>query len=55
MKSIVNGQRIGFVFEKEIPAKTKWYSPAKSITPYVFGIDPNFESMEKDNTEDILF
>lgn len=29
------GDKIGFLFKEEIPAKQKGYSPAKSIVPYV--------------------
>lgn len=34
-KNVKPGDKIGFEFKKEIPAKVKGYSPAKSIEVYV--------------------
>ena len=36
------GQIIGFKFEKEIPPSKPGLNPAKSITPYLGGMDPNY-------------
>ncbi len=44
LKKAQIGQRIGMVFEKEIPPSQKGYKAAKSITPYIWGMDPEFES-----------
>lgn len=46
VKKAQYGQRIGFKFTKEIPAKTKGYSPAKSITPYVWDMDDKYDELK---------
>ncbi len=48
------GQRVKFVFSKEIPPTVKGNHPAKSITPLVGQMDPQFDSSEK-FTEDTSF
>lgn len=53
IKNVKIGQRIGFVFSKEIPASVKGHHPAKSIQPYVWGIDPEFESMTEEDKIDV--
>ena len=45
LKTIKPGQRIGFMFEKEVPAVKKGHKPAKSIKPFVWGMDTNYEAM----------
>ena|SRR3990167_4402338 len=47
-KNVKAGDMIGFEFKKEIPAKVKGYSPAKSIEVYVkhAEIDPIAEVMK---------
>lgn len=48
------GQRVGFKFEKEIEPKKKGYKPAKSINPFVWGMDETFKPTESfDNTQEI--
>jgi hypothetical protein len=46
LQRIQPGQRIGFKFAKEIPAKKKGYNPAKSIQPYVWDKDPNYAVLQ---------
>ena len=49
------GQRVKFVFEKEIPPTQKGNHPAKSITPMVGRIDELFTSEEKfDKVDDLI-
>lgn len=36
------GQMIGFKFTEEIPATTKGFNPAKSITPFLGEMDPEY-------------
>jgi hypothetical protein len=47
MKRAKIGQKIGFKFTKEIEATKKGFSPAKSITPYIGKMDPDYK--EADN------
>lgn len=47
LKNIVPGQRIGIKFDKEIPPTRKGYKPAKSLIPYVWGIDPTYKGSEE--------
>lgn len=47
LKKIKLGQRIGFKFTELIPPKVKGNNPAKSITPYVWDMDKDYESMPK--------
>ncbi len=48
LKNIKEGDIIGFAFMEEIPAKTKGYSPAKSISPFVRGVDKEY--LDQKNT-----
>lgn len=47
LSKVVPGDKVGFKFEKEIPAKVKGYSAAKSITPYV-QYTPEGDEIRKD-------
>lgn len=44
MKQAKLGQRVGFKFEKEVPVKGK--NPAKSISPFIWGMDENYKAGE---------
>ncbi len=47
LKKVERGRRMGVKFEKEIPATKKGFSPAKSLLPYVWDIDPLFVVKEE--------
>ena len=53
------GDVIGMAFIKEIPAATKWYAAAKSILPFVWGVDQAYldslDNGEGITEEDIPF
>ena len=51
VKNVSPGTIIGFLFKEEIPAKVKGYSPAKSIVPYVGGVDPDYDVSDPDDAE----
>lgn len=40
------GQRIGFQFSGTVPAKKPGMNPAKSITPYLWEMDPTYTAKE---------
>jgi hypothetical protein len=46
IKGVKVGQRIGFKFTSVIPAKTKGHHDAKSITPYLWGMDEAYKVAE---------
>lgn len=46
IKNVKVGQRIGFKYSAEIPATTKGHHPAKSITPYLWGMDETYKIAE---------
>ena len=46
IKNCKIGQRLGFKFTAEIPAKVKGHHNAKSITPYVWEMDPTYKMAE---------
>lgn len=50
LKNVKEGDRIGFKFEKEIPAKVKGHHPAKSLIVNSFGHDDDYKP--KINFED---
>jgi hypothetical protein len=55
---VIPGQRMGLLFEKEIPPKKKGFHPAKSFMPNVFSMDSTFTPEESfrpqvDETADI--
>jgi len=43
MKRAKVGQKVGFKFAKEIEPTQKGFNPAKSITPYIGKMDPDFK------------
>ncbi|HNU76474.1 MAG TPA: hypothetical protein PKL88_02045 [bacterium] len=49
-KKVEEGRRMGVKFIKEIPSTTKGFDPAKSLMPYVWGIDEkyNFNKLKED-------
>lgn len=40
------GELIGILFEKEEPAKTKGFAPAKYLVVKTWGMDPNYNQMD---------
>lgn len=51
MKNVKLGQRVGFLFEKEIEPSRKGMHPAKSIKPFAWGMDEDYESMVAESSE----
>ena len=47
------GQRMGFEFKAEIPAKVQGMNPAKSIQPYLWGMDATYTAKEVFGGEDV--
>lgn len=42
LSKVTEGIRMGLRFTEEIPSKTKGYAPAKSLMPYVWGMDEKY-------------
>jgi len=46
LNSVKLGEVIGILFEKEIPATSKGFNPAKALKVLTFGMDESYEAME---------
>lgn len=53
IKHVKLGEIIGFKFEATIPAKVKGYNDAKSIKPYLFGPDTEWDAMQSMGGQEI--
>lgn len=47
LKNAKLGQRMGLKYAEDIPAKVKGYRPAKSIIPYLWGMDETYKVVEE--------
>ena len=52
LKKAQKGQRIGFKFEKLIPATVKGYKDTKSIKPFIWEMDPDYTPQEDMGTDE---